>query len=110
MSKGYATITGHKSMPVDLSTCCTCGKVAQPHVLINPARKGSTQHIICLPCVGRAVEGATGWKVMNAWSQWLAQQLSGIEVRNLKEAQMAARRNGLPEPTHAELPQWTKMK
>ena len=110
MSSGYATITGNKSMPTGGTTCCACGKVAQPHILLNPARKGSTQHVVCLPCVGRGVEQATGWKVMNAWSQWLAQQLAGIQVRSLKEAQIAARKGGLPEPTHAELPQWTKMR
>jgi hypothetical protein len=47
---------------------------------------------------------------LNAWSQWLAQQQSGQQIRALKEAQIHARANGLPEPTHVELPQWTKMR
>lgn len=110
MSKPYATITGQRSMPLDGTPCCACGEVAQPHVLLNPSRKGQMQHVMCLPCVGRAVESATGWRVMNAWSQWLAQQQSGQRIRLLKIAQKEARDNGLAEPTHTELPQWTKMK
>jgi predicted NAD/FAD-dependent oxidoreductase len=47
---------------------------------------------------------------MNAWSQWLAQQQSGQQIRALRVAQKEARDAGLPEPTHKELPQWSKMK
>lgn len=109
-TKPYATLTGVRGLPAPERSCSICGKDAQPHVIFNSGPKSSIQHVICVPCMGRAVEKATGWKVLNAWSQWLAQQLSGIQIRALKEAQQDARKHGLPEPTHAELPQWTKMR
>lgn len=108
MSKPYATLTGNRSMPADESPCVVCGETAQPHLLLNPHRTSSKSHVLCLPCVGRGVEKATGWKVMNAWSQWLSQQQSGFQIRALKEAQREARLAGTPEPTHKELPQWLR--
>lgn len=110
MTKAYATLTGQRSFPEDMRSCSVCGRDAQPHVLFNSGQRSHIKHVICVPCVGIAVEQATNWKVLNAWSQWLAQQQSGQQIRALKEAQIHARANGLPEPTHVELPQWTKMR
>lgn len=110
MTKPYATLTGDRAHPADGRSCGACGRDAQPHLVFNTGGRARIPHAVCLPCVGRAVEQATNWKVMNAWSQWLAQQQSGQQIRALRVAQKEARDAGLPEPTHKELPQWSKMK
>ena len=65
--------------------CATCGAMGAPALGYLPyatPRQTSRPLIrFCLPCVGRAVEAATGWKVMRAWSQWLASSLQAQEYR-----------------------------
>ena len=70
--------------------CAVCGNLGAPALayLPLPNSRGVNRPLtrFCLPCVGRAVEAATGWKVMRAWSQWLASSLQAQEYRvNKKE-------------------------
>ncbi|NDB62164.1 hypothetical protein EB001_27560 [bacterium] len=65
--------------------CAVCGNLGAPALayLPNPNSRGANRPLTryCLPCVGRAVEDATGWRVLRAWSQWLASSLQAQEYR-----------------------------
>ena len=65
--------------------CAICGAMGAPALgylpYATPRQTGRPLIRFCLPCVGRAVEAATGWKVMRAWSQWLASSLQAQEYR-----------------------------
>ena len=65
--------------------CAVCGNTGAPALayLPNAGARGSNRPLtrFCLPCVGRGVEDATGWKVIRAWSQWLASSLQAQEYR-----------------------------
>jgi len=73
--------------------CSVCGSMGAPALayLPNAGARGSNRPLtrFCLPCVGRAVEAATGWKVMRAWSQWLASSLQAQEYRVNKSQPIA---------------------
>jgi hypothetical protein len=68
--------------------CVVCRGTGAPALLLMSAT-GSRELLpvarLCLPCVARAVEGATGWKVMRAWAQWLASSLHAQTHRTNKE-------------------------
>lgn len=65
------------------SECVTCGSGGAPALMLVPSgptlTKSARVYRLCLPCVGKGVEAATGWKVQRAWSQWLA---SSIQAHN----------------------------
>jgi hypothetical protein len=65
--------------------CAVCRSSGAPALILLrhvPAQDLVPAARLCLPCVGRAVETATGWRVMRAWSQWLASSKVGQELRN----------------------------
>lgn len=56
-------------------TCGPCGSSGAPALLLLRRVNGADwkpTHRFCLPCIGRACERVTGWRIMAAWSQWLA--------------------------------------
>ena len=64
--------------------CSSCKSPGAPALLLLhhlPGKDLKPVHRLCLPCVGRAVEQATGWKVLRAWSQWLASSKLGMALR-----------------------------
>ena len=59
----------------DQPTCAGCRSTGAPAILLlEKARTEgyAVRQRLCLPCIARAVEQATGWKVVRAWAQWLA--------------------------------------
>jgi hypothetical protein len=55
--------------------CRVCTTAGAPAVVLMSRERGKdweTQARLCLPCIARAVEGATGWRITRAWAQWLA--------------------------------------
>ena len=76
---GIKTPAGEGDLP-----CSACrGKGAPAIVLLEAANGGDhvIRHRLCLPCVGRACELATGWRIMRAWSQWLASSLQSATLK-----------------------------
>lgn len=69
----------------DRAGCAVCGSLGGPAITWVPMFTGERNPPepvrYCLPCVGRAVEEATGWKVMRAWSQWLASSVQAANNR-----------------------------
>lgn len=69
----------------DRAGCAVCGSPGAPAIIWAAMFTGEAEppkHVrLCLPCVGRAVEEATGWKVMRAWSQWLASSVQAANNR-----------------------------
>ncbi len=65
--------------------CAACGNEGAPALAYVPPVTARNQSRpvtrFCLPCVGVAVEAATGWKVLRAWSQGLASSLQAFENR-----------------------------
>ena len=65
--------------------CAVCANEGAPALAYVPPVTARNQSRpvtrFCLPCVGVAVEAATGWKVLRAWSQWLASSLQAFENR-----------------------------
>jgi hypothetical protein len=82
MSSSYA-LTPTREPAEPGSGWATCGSLGAPALMLVP--RGPTLprtpriHRLCLPCIGKGVEAATGWKVQRAWSQWLA---SSIQAHN----------------------------
>ena len=82
--------------PADAGQGCNqCHGLGSPAVgVVLPRRnKNSDPEMIrvCLPCLGKGVENATGWRVMNAWSQWL----SGSQI----SAQIASQKLAITAPS-----------
>lgn len=71
------------------SECATCGSVGAPALMLVPSGRSRAVsariHRLCLPCIGKGVEAATGWKVQRAWSQWLA---SSVQAHNNRTNRM----------------------
>ena len=86
-------LVGVRSPAEGSDGCSVCGSMGAPALayLPNAGARGSNRPLtrFCLPCVGRAVEAATGWKVMRAWSQWLASSLQAQEYRVNKSQPIA---------------------
>lgn len=64
--------------------CVVCGVDGAPALVllkVSPSHRSDTTLRMCLPCVGKGVQDATGWKVMNAWSQWLAVSVHSQGIR-----------------------------
>ncbi len=64
--------------------CSTCGSVGAPAIVLlkrMPGRDLAIVHRFCLPCIGRVCEQATGWRIMAAWSQWLASSKQSWEMK-----------------------------
>lgn len=60
--------------------CSSCKSTGAPALLLLhhlPGKDLKPVHRLCLPCIARAVEQATGWKVIRAWAQWLASSKLG---------------------------------
>ena len=78
-------LVGVRSPAEGIDGCSVCGSMGAPALAYLPKHnsRGANRPLtrFCLPCVGRAVEAATGWKVMRAWSQWLASSLQAQEYR-----------------------------
>jgi hypothetical protein len=77
-----AGTTATASAPRD--GCTVCDNLGAPALLLlrhMPGHDYKASARLCLPCVGRAVEQATGWRVMRAWSQWLASSKVGQAMR-----------------------------
>ena len=68
--------------------CRICRGIGAPAIVLM-AQTGSTDWEIvarlCLPCIAKAVEAATGWKITRAWAQWLASSLEAQSHRTTKE-------------------------
>lgn len=65
-------------------TCAVCRSTGAPALYLLRGTNGkelTPTHRLCLPCIGRACEQVTGWRIMAAWSQWLA---SSRQSWNLK--------------------------
>ena len=95
MRSSNVVIVGIRT-PAELGQGCNqCHGLGSPAVgIVLPRRnKNSDPEVIrvCLPCLGKGVESATGWRVMNAWSQWL----SGSQI----SAQIASQKIATTEPT-----------
>ena len=78
-------LVGVRAPAEGVDGCSVCGAMGAPALAYLPKHnsRGANRPLtrFCLPCVGRAVEAATGWKVMRAWSQWLASSLQAQEYR-----------------------------
>ena len=78
-------LVGVRAPAEGIDGCSVCGAMGAPALAYLPKHnsRGANRPLtrFCLPCVGRAVEAATGWKVMRAWSQWLASSLQAQEYR-----------------------------
>ena len=73
----------------DEIACVVCRADLAPAVMLIRHRPGHEMDIaarLCLPCIARAVEGATGWKIVRAWSQWLASSKLGQHLKNAEDA------------------------
>jgi len=83
-------LVGVRSPAEGIDGCSVCGSMGAPALAYLPYHnsRGANRPLtrLCLPCVGRAVEAATGWKVMRAWSQWLASSLQAQTYRTSKNA------------------------
>jgi hypothetical protein len=68
--------------------CRQCTSTGAPAVLLMSRERGKdweTQIRLCLPCIAIAVEGATGWRIVRAWAQWLASSQLAQTYRTNKE-------------------------
>ena len=78
------SIVGTRSPADEGFNCATCGSGGAPALILMRHPGGADPEPVvrlCLPCIGRAVEDATKWKVMNAWSQWLSNSRASYELR-----------------------------
>ena len=68
--------------------CRICRGVGAPAILLLSRTGGADWGVearLCLPCIAKAVEAATGWKVTRAWAQWLSSSLQAQTHRTNKE-------------------------
>jgi hypothetical protein len=68
--------------------CRVCASTGAPAVVLMSRERGKdweAQTRLCLPCIARAVEGATGWRITRAWAQWLASSQLAQTYRTNKE-------------------------
>lgn len=88
MNLRQVALAGTRTHAADGDTgCIVCRSQLGPAIVLSAVSYGNERHIVarlCLPCVGKAVEGATGWRVMRAWSQWLDSSLRSWEARGLR--------------------------
>ena len=90
MRSSNVVIVGIRT-PAELGQGCNqCHGLGSPAVgIVLPRRnKNSDPEVIrvCLPCLGKGVENATGWRVMNAWSQWLSGSQISAQIASQKLA------------------------
>jgi hypothetical protein len=82
---GKYSVVGMKIPAIgDDPVCVACKASGAPAIAVLHRAPASDWQIvvrICLPCVGSAVEAATGWKIQRAWSQWLASSLQAATMR-----------------------------
>jgi hypothetical protein len=52
--------------------------------------------------LGKAIQDATGWKVINTFSQWRLQQITGRKTQAFKQAVLDAKLRGEPVPEAPE--------
>ena len=86
--RGSVTLVGVRapSGPDD-AACAKCHATGAPAIALMHRQAGADWSMVarlCLPCVGSAVEAATGWKIQRAWSQWLASSLQAQTMRTNK--------------------------
>ena len=65
-------------------TCSNCRGAGAPAIVLmerSALYDWKIIHRFCLPCIGKTAEDATGWKIMRAWSQWLASSLQSQTLR-----------------------------
>ena len=84
------------------SKCHRCFKQDGPLVTFSmPLRENITIHL-CVPCLGKAIQDATGWKVINTFSQWRLQQITGRKTQEFKQQVRDAIAAGVEPPTAPE--------
>ena len=74
--------------------CSVCRADLAPALVLLEHQMGrelQVVHRLCLPCIARAVESATGWKVVRAWAQWLASSKLGQTLKGAEDAFNAPR-------------------
>lgn len=83
------SLAGARTPDESVLGCVVCGSAGAPALVllkVSPSHRNDLVHRLCLPCVGKAVQDATGWKVMNAWSQWLAVSVHSQGIRAEKSS------------------------
>jgi len=78
------SLAGARTPDESVVGCVVCSSAGAPALVllkVSPSHRGDTTLRMCLPCVGKGVQDATGWKVMNAWSQWLAVSVHSQGIR-----------------------------
>lgn len=68
--------------------CRVCRGTGAPAILLLSQAGTSDWEVaarLCLPCIAKAVEAATGWRVTRAWAQWLSSSLESQTHRTRKE-------------------------
>ena len=68
--------------------CRICKGIGAPALLLLSQTGSSDWEVVarlCLPCIAKAVEAATGWRVTRAWAQWLSSSLQAQTHRTNKE-------------------------
>ena len=102
MIKNTVVIDHLPELGLGESTCDHCTKVDGPLVTFSmPLRKGMVV-ALCVPCLGKAIQDATGWKVINTFSQWRLQQITGRKTQEFKQQVRDAIAAGVEPPTAPE--------
>lgn len=58
-----------KSTPETETACQSCGTKVWPRVRFHAAKEIGG-HVLCIVCLGRAIELVTGWRMMRMYRQW----------------------------------------
>ena len=98
MTGKVAVIDRSTHEPSDKTACAMCLSHDAPFIEVRiPLGKG-TYSLFCIPCVAKAIQNATGWKVLNTFSQWRLQQVTGAKTQAYKAAIREAALRGEPVP------------
>ena len=83
-------LTGHEKLAPKGSPCDQCGRRAVPGMRVW--KGGYLVTTLCVWCMARPLEEATGWKIGNAWQQWDAIARVGGVIRAAKQRRRRQRK------------------
>lgn len=96
--KRNAVIDGITQDNVGTYKCWVCDTKDQPQVSIFTHQPAELDIRVCVPCLAKAIQLATGWKVINTFSQWRLQQITGRKTQDFKARVRDAVLKGEPVP------------
>ena len=102
MTVNAFVIDGEKHDTTKKVICNHCSSHDAPFVRFTHYGRETNEFYSCIPCLGKAIQMATGWKVLNTFSQWRLQQITGEKTRAYRQAVLDAKLRGEPLPPEPE--------